>query len=133
MITRLIRWNISKYSFISSIAGVIDISLAYYLYQITHLHYLLASNLGIAVGFLFQFIAGMKYVFKPRNYLESFIIYIATLFLGIFIANGILWFSYSVMRQSFLIAKLLSMVLPFFVIYVIRRILLEVWTQTDSI
>ncbi len=129
MITRLIKWNISKYTLISSIAGVVDISLAYYLYRVTELHYLLASNLGIAVGFIFQFIAGMKYVFIPRNYLESFIVYLVTLFLGVFIANGILWFSYSVIRLSFLISKFLSMVLPFFIIYSIRRVLLDVWAE----
>lgn len=118
--------NISKYGAISSIAGIIDFLLAYFLFKKANFNYMIASNIGIAVGFLFQFLTGMKYVFKPRNYIRSFVIYLVTLVIGVMIANGILWVSFDGMHLSFMTSKLLSMVLPFFFIYFLRRILLEV-------
>ena len=122
----MVKWNISKYMIISCIAGIIDFLLAYYLYKVENFHYLLASNLGIAVGFLFQFLTGMKYVFKPGNYIKSFIVYTITLFIGVFIANGILWVSFSALHFSFFVSKLASMLLPFLLIYLLRRFLLEI-------
>ncbi len=87
---------------------------------------MLASNIGIAVGFLLQFMAGMKYVFKSNSYTKSFVVYIVSLFLGVAVSNLILWFSFNFMKMSFLISKFLSMVLPFFIVYFMRRVMLEV-------
>lgn len=117
--------NLSKYTAISSTAGIIDFLVAYFLFNKAGFNYILASNTGIAVGFLFQFLTGMKYVFKPNNYVKSFIIYLITLLIGVFIANGILWFSFDGMHLSFTISKFLSMILPFLFIYLLRKALLE--------
>ncbi|KAA8669314.1 GtrA family protein [Clostridium sp. HV4-5-A1G] len=117
---------IGKYTIISFIVGSIDFFLAYFLYQVLGLHYMLASNIGIAVGFLLQFMAGMKYVFKSNSYTKSFVVYIVSLFLGVAVSNLILWFSFNFMKMSFLISKFLSMVLPFFIVYFMRRVMLEV-------
>lgn len=122
----LIFKSIGKYTIISFIVGTIDFLIAYFLYAALGVHYMLASNIGIAVGFLLQFTAGMKYVFKPNNYIKSFIVYIVSLLLGVTISNLILWFSFDYMKMSFLISKFLSMVLPFFAVYFMRRIMLEI-------
>ena len=111
---------IGKYTIISFIVGSIDFFLAYFLYQVLGLHYMLASNIGIAVGFLLQFMAGMKYVFKSNSYTKSFVVYIVSLFLGVAVSNLILWFSFNFMKMSFLISKFLSMVLPFFIVYFMK-------------
>lgn len=122
----MIFTNISKYGAISCMAGIIDFSLAYFLFEKMKFNYILASNIGIAAGFLFQFLTGMKYVFKPQNYIRSFLVYLITFIIGVIIANGILWISFDGMRLPFMISKLLSMVLPFFFIYFLRKILLGV-------
>lgn len=117
---------IGKYTIISFIVGSIDFFIAYFIYQVLGLHYMLASNIGIAVGFLLQFMAGMKYVFKSNSYTKSFVVYIVSLFLGVAISNLILWFSFNFMKMPFLISKFLSMVLPFFIVYFMRRVMIEV-------
>ncbi len=129
MDTKIIESHIIKYFILSCLASVIDIFVSYILYKTNIVHYLLACNMGIISGIIFQYVSSMKYVFKQENVLYSLGIYIVTFFLGLAIANGTMYVGYELVSLSFIFAKLLSMAVPFFFIYFLRRKLLGVKTQ----
>jgi putative flippase GtrA len=116
--------NIIKYLLISCLASVVDLGISNYLYHIMHINYLLACNLGIAAGFLFQYFIGMKYVFNDSRKSKSFAIYLGTFMIGLMVATATMWTSYSVLNLSFFNSKIMSMLLPFFITYFARKTLL---------
>jgi putative flippase GtrA len=116
--------NIIKYLLISCLASAVDLGISNYLYQILHINYLLACNLGIAAGFLFQYFIGMKYVFSDSRKSKSFVIYLSTFIIGLMLATATMWMSYSVLDFTFFYSKIMSMLLPFFITYFVRKTLL---------
>ena len=124
MLKRIVNHNIAKYFLISCLASIVDLIISNYLYNVTQINYLLACNLGIAVGFLFQYFTGMKYIFKEGSKSKSFAIYLSTFAIGLFLATMTMWISYEILYMSFLYSKLLSMLVPFFITYFLRRALL---------
>lgn len=93
------------------------------------INYLLACNLGIFSGIIFQYITSMKYVFQKDNFVHAFSIYILTFFLGLALANGTMYISYELGSLSFLHSKLISMGVPFFIMYSLRKRLLGLKSQ----
>lgn len=132
MIKKLLKLNIGKYFIISCLASVIDFAISYLLYDVTNLNYLLACNVGIVSGFIFQCITCMKYIFDSKNLLSSFLIYFATFILGIAMADTTMWLSFDISHLSFLISKFLSMAVPFFITYFIRRKFLGVKNNKEK-
>jgi putative flippase GtrA len=126
MLVKLINLNIFKYLMISCIAGLIDLFISRYLFSTIQINYLLACNLGIAAGFLFQYLTGMKYVFKNHDAANPFAVYLATFTLGLLLASITMWISYEQLRLGFIGSKLLSMAIPFFITYFTRKVLLGV-------
>lgn len=126
MLKRFINLNIAKYFLISCLASIVDLGISSYLYDITKINYLLACNFGIAVGFLFQYSTGMKFVFKKGNKAKSFAIYLGTFAIGLLLANTTMWTSYNVLNLSFFNSKMMSMLVPFFITYFLRKALLGV-------
>ena len=126
MIIKFIKLNIGKYFIISCLASIIDLFISYFLFKIANLNYLFACNLGIISGFIFQYFMCIKYVFKKKGFINSFIIYLSTFFLGIILADGTMWISYEEIHLTFIISKILSMAVPFFFTYFIRKVLLGV-------
>ncbi|KPU42809.1 GtrA-like protein [Oxobacter pfennigii] len=118
---KIAQINLGKYFMISCFASILDFSLAYFLYKVIGINYIISSNFGLITGFVFQYFAGMKYVFQTNRDIHSFIIYMATFAMGVFIANSTLWLGFDVMELSFIISKTLSMGMPFFITYFIRK------------
>ncbi|MBI6872054.1 GtrA family protein [Clostridium aciditolerans] len=132
MIKELLKLNIGKYFIISCLASVIDFAISYLLYDVTNLNYLLACNVGIVSGFIFQCVTCMKYIFDSKNLSSSLLIYVATFALGIAVADATMWLSFDISHLSFLISKFFSMAIPFFVTYFIRRKLLGVKNNKEK-
>lgn len=126
MIIKFIKLNIGKYFIVSCLASIIDLFISYCLYKIVNLNYLLACNIGIVSGFVFQYFMCINYVFKKGGFLSSLIIYLSTFFLGVILADGTMWISYKEIHLTFIISKLFSMAVPFFFTYFIRKLLLGV-------
>lgn len=126
MLARLTSPHISKYFLISCLASIIDLIVSNSLYHFTNSNYLIACNLGIAVGFLFQYFVSIKYVFQSNRAIRSFVIYFLTFMLGLMLATTTMWVSYNVLSLAFLYSKLFSMAVPFFATYFVRKALLGV-------
>lgn len=129
MISKIFKLNIGKYFIVSCLVSVIDLFISYLLYKVVKLNYLTACNIGIILGFIFQYFICTKYVFKTKITISSIIVFLATFLIGIALADGTMWTSYSLIHLSFLISKILSMGVPFFITYFIRKKLLVVKTN----
>lgn len=132
LIKKLLKLNIGKYFIISCLASVIDFTISYLLYNVTNLNYLLACNVGIVSGFIFQCITCMKYIFNRSSLISSLAVYIVTFILGIVLADTTMWASFDILHSSFFISKLLSMAVPFFITYFIRKKLLGVKNNKEN-
>lgn len=132
LIKKLLKLNIGKYFIISCLASVIDFTISYLLYNVTNLNYLLACNVGIVSGFIFQCVICMKYIFNTGNIISSSAVYIVTFILGIVLADTTMWASFDIIHLSFFISKLLSMAVPFFITYFIRKKFLGVKSNKEN-
>lgn len=126
MIGRIFKLSIGKYFVISMLASVIDFAISYLSFEKIKVSYLFANNAGIISGFLFQYTVSNMYIFETKSSFTSFMIYLTTFLLGIVLANGTIFIGYDLLNASFLFSKVLSMVVPFFVMYFIRKRLLGI-------
>lgn len=117
-----------RYTAISIFVALIDMCVS----RLTEnfLPLLLANTAGIVTGFLIQFLLTARFVYHKRNQ-KSFLVFFGTFLLGLLAANAIVWFSRTALFQNsdafipFLVSKGLSIVLPFFGNYFLRRKLIE--------
>ena len=88
-----------------------------------------ANTTGVIVGFLLGYVLTAAYVFQAAKGKMGFVIYFGTFLIGLVLADYLIWlgntrlftaFSESV---NFLLSKGLSIVVPFFVMYFLRKIL----------
>lgn len=87
---------------------------------------LIANTLGVVTGFIIEYCLASKRVYNSKN-MRTLIIYIFTFFMGLAMANGIVYvcreflFHNSDSFISFLISKGFSVVIPFFFMYFLRK------------
>lgn len=124
LIEKVFKLSIGRYFIVSCLVSVIDFFISYLLYKIANINYLTACNIGIIIGFIFQYFICTKYVFKTKVTINSLIVFLITFFVGIALADETMWISYSFLHLSFFISKILSMGVPFFITYFIRKRLL---------
>jgi putative flippase GtrA len=105
----------------SCISAVLDFSITTTLFNIFLVNYIFASTTGIIAGFILHFIMSSKAVFNVRRNAKSFVTYLTTFLIGLFLANTVLVISFEILKLDFNISKLLSMALPFFVTYFLRK------------
>lgn len=121
MISKILKLSVVKYFILSCLASVIDFCLSYFSYKVINMNYLFSCNLGIFAGMIFHYSTSMKYIFKADDTIKSLITYLITFFLGLMLANGTMWVSYKLIYFSFFISKVLSMGVPFFAMYFVRK------------
>lgn len=119
-----------KYLSVSAGSLVLDTAIVYVLYLLSGKELLWANTAGLVAGFLFTFLLS-HFVFNAPLDWKGFAIYLGTFFLGMILANGIILYSNQLFlpslgrRKAFLVAKGLSIVLPFFIMYAIRKRLFQ--------
>jgi putative flippase GtrA len=128
---KIFKLDIGKYFIVSCLVSIIDFFISYLLYKLVNVNYLAACNIGIILGFIFQYFICTKYIFKTKVTISSLMVFLTTFFIGIALADGTIWTSYSLLHLSFFISKILSMGVPFFITYFIRRLLLGVKRGTE--
>lgn len=121
MIKKFTNTSIFRYFIVSCLVSIFDFIIAYILFKVLMIHYLMACNLGIVGGFLLQYYLCVSYVFEKSSFLNSFTIFLATFIFGFILADITMWISYNLMEFSFIVSKGLSMVIPFFLTYLFRK------------
>ena len=93
-------------------------------------HAVIANTIGVVTGFIIQYFLTSRKVYNSRN-MRTFVIFLLTFLLGLVLANLIVFVSRGYLFHgsdgalAFLVSKGLSIVLPFFVMYFIRKKLLD--------
>ena len=85
-----------------------------------------ANTLGVVVGFVIQYFLTSKHVYNTKN-MKSFLIFLATFFAGLALANTIVYvcrehiFHGADDAVAFSVSKGASIVIPFFFTYFLRK------------
>ena len=119
--------SIITYLFCSVLSTVVDVCAVYLLFEILKFDIVTANSCGVVLGFVVSFVLSSKYVFDSRRDLYSFVIYFSTFILGLIVADFLILFSYEIAFEpfsqmyAFVISKCISIVVPFFIMYFIRK------------
>lgn len=118
---------IIRYGAISVFVTVIDIFVSRLGENYTNM--IIANTIGVVTGFVIQFFLTAKYVFRSKG-IYAFNVFLGTFLFGLFLANGIVYVVRVLAFESqdslliFFIGKFFSIVIPFFITYIIRKKLL---------
>ncbi|HEY8500674.1 MAG TPA: GtrA family protein [Clostridia bacterium] len=124
---RLLNIPLFNYLLNSVIVTVIDVALVWLLYRVLHIHVVVSNTIGVVTGFILHYILTVKSVFKSKYDMVSFIVYLGTFLLGLFLADWLIYIGENELfvkageNVRFLLSKGISVALPFFVMYFIRR------------
>ena len=120
----LIRYGIN-----SIVTTVVDTAIVWILVKMG-ISIVAANTTGVIVGFLLGYVLTAAYVFQAAKGKMGFVIYFGTFLIGLVLADYLIWLGntrlFAVFSESvnFLLSKGLSIVVPFFVMYFLRKILL---------
>lgn len=119
----------ANYLLYSVIVTLIDTSIVWILVRFSVIHLVAANTIGVITGFIIHYILASKSVFKTNYSIVGFTIYLLTFLFGLTFANWLIYmcynhvfFAYSV-DLRILLSKGVSVILPFFALYYIRKYL----------
>jgi len=117
------------YMLISTLVAVIDTTIVWVMYKLLHIDLVASNTTGVVTGFIIHYRLSSKSVFKTSHSISGFIIYFGTFLLGLACADWLIYFGETKLFDSlnehisFLLSKGVSVLLPFFVLYFIRKFL----------
>ena len=120
---------IANYFFYSVIVTVVDTGIVWALVRFSPVHLVAANTAGVVTGFLLHYLLSSKSVFNTEYGVAGFIVYLATFFFGLVLANWLIYMSYHYAFHTFaldlriLMSKGVSVAVPFFAMYYIRKYL----------
>lgn len=118
---------LARYLFNSVIAMLVDVSIVWVLMNYTDIKLVASNTIGIIVGFFIQYILSLKRVFNREHDMKGFIVYFVTFIFGLVLANVLIYISYEYffilfsLNLRLLLSKAVSIVIPFFAMYFIRK------------
>lgn len=120
---------IANYFFYSVIVSVVDTGIVWALVRFSMAHLVTANTIGVVTGFLLHYILASKSVFDTEYGLAGFIIYLGTFLFGLSFANWLIYVSYHYVFTAYvvdlriLLSKGVSIGVPFFAMYYLRKYL----------
>jgi len=88
-----------------------------------------ANTIAVIIGAVIHYILTSFFVFKVKYNIASFIVYVLTFAVGLGFQNVLIWVFYERLfiniseSLNYLLSKALSLVIPFFAIYYLRKTL----------
>ncbi|MDO5785801.1 MAG: GtrA family protein [Eubacteriales bacterium] len=119
--------NIIQYFGFSVLSTILDTAAVWVLFHFCSTSLGVSNTIGVILGFILDFFLSAKFVFQTKYGVLSFLVYLVTFLFGLAVANFLIIQSYALAIQwvseglAFLFAKGVSIVLPFFVLYFIRK------------
>lgn len=125
-----LHFKILKYLCCSVVSALFEAVLGWVLLKLLTNQIVIANTIAIIVGAVLHYFLTLLFVFRKRNNYKSFIIYVSTFLLGIFLQDAVIWFFYYKLTgmtevTRYAASKGLSLVIPFYALYYIRSILNE--------
>ena len=125
--------QIMRFAVVGGIAFVIDFGLLLFLTEYVGLNYLLSATISFIVSVIVNYLLSIAWVFtaakgQPKSKTKSAIQIILFFILstcGLFINNGIIWFSVEILSISYIIGKLVATFVVMVFNFITRKILLE--------
>lgn len=123
-----------KYFLLSCLVTVVDYVILFVLYTMIGIELVVANTIAVVAGFLLHYILGSNTVFKTPYGAYGFLVYVTTFLLGLFLADTIIHYSTNLIAEYFnfgdtitmTISKMLSVILPYFVLYYIRKLFFNI-------
>jgi putative flippase GtrA len=118
---------IANYLFYSVIVTLVDTGIVWTLVRFSTTHLVAANTIGVVTGFLLHYILASKSVFHTEYGIAGFMIYLATFLFGLSFANWLIFMSYHHVFFAYsvdlriLLSKGVSIAVPFFVLYYLRK------------
>ncbi len=115
------------YLLISCLATLVDVSLVWLLYRQLGLGLVAANTLGVLCGFVISYLLSARLVFRRLRNRRGLAVFFLTFLGGLALADLLIfwgenrWFAAFEEGWRFFLSKGLSIVVPFFVMYEIRR------------
>ena len=124
----LVQYNsILKYIFISLFTATVEAIIGFYLVSRRGINIIEANTFSVLMGTIIHYLLISKKVFGKKYSLWTLIVYIATFILGIILQNIVIYFSYEYFLLNstpyfrYMGSKLLSITIPFGIVYSIRK------------
>ena len=119
--------KIMRYFFISCLATVLDVALVWLFYRVLKIPVVPSNTIGVVCGFLISYLLTARFVFPTAAKKGGFSIFFVTFLFGLLLADLLIYMgehflfvSYGV-NVSFFLSKGLSVAIPFFVLYFVRK------------
>jgi putative flippase GtrA len=115
----------------SIFVSLIDTAIVWILYRGIHFNLVIANSAGVITGFIIHYTLSSKSVFQTKFGLRGFFVYFITFLLGLLMGNMIILtgeqhFFLGLNRElRFLLNKGISALIPFFVLYFLRKLLFD--------
>lgn len=107
----------------------LDVACVWILYKVFHVNVVIANTAGVLLGFIVGYILTAKFVFNTAKGILGFVIFFATFLVGLVTADWLIYTGETVLfakfpeQIRFLCSKGLSVVVPYFVMYGLRKVL----------
>lgn len=121
--------QIIRYGLNSCIVTVLDLIIVWILFSGFHMNIVVANTLGVISGFLFDYILSVLFVFKQAKKTGGFTVYLVTFVFGLALADWLIYIGNTILfinmneKLNFLFSKGLSIVVPFFLLYYLRKVI----------
>jgi len=118
--------TILRYGANSIITTLVDTAIVWILVKLG-VGIVAANTVGVLVGFVLGYVLTAAYVFQAARGRLGFVIYLGTFGIGLGMADWLIWWGHTAAfaafgeGMNFLLSKGLSIVLPFFVMYFLRK------------
>lgn len=113
----------------SCFVTVLDVSCVWVLYKLLHVNVVVSNTAGVLLGFIVGYFLTARLVFKTAGGAVGFIIYFGTFLVGLVLADWLIYVGEATLfvqlpeMLCFLCSKGLSVVVPYFVMYFLRKFL----------
>ncbi len=121
--------RILQYLFYSILSTILDVIVVWIAFHMAEVDLAVANTMGIITGFLLSYVLSVKTVFDTRHDISAFAVYLSTSAVGMLLADGLIVTAYELSipycpkHFAFLLSKGVSVVLPFFLMYFMRKYL----------
>lgn len=109
----------------------LDVACVWLLYKVCHVNVVVANTAGVLLGFIVGYILTAKFVFNTAKGVLGFAIFFGTFLIGLVLADWLIYMGETVLfigfheQIRFLCSKGLSVVVPYFVMYGLRKVLYQ--------
>lgn len=121
---QLIRYGIN-----SCLVTLLDICTVWILYDVFQIDLVIANTIGVVAGFITDYLLSVFFVFQQAKRRGGFSIYLVTFFLGLMFADWLIYSGHTKLftgmsgNIDFMLSKGISIVIPFFFLYYLRKCL----------